>query len=290
MTPQLLGQIKKPTGIDISHLVIEDDLPVDNLQSAQQQRLFVEPLYSSKALPVPFLADANVGLFYELKEDPIVPDMLLSLGVQRAEDFAFKEARSYFVWEFGKLPELCIEIVSNKEGDEINLSRKSQRKGKTVSKKDRYDQIGIRHYIVFDPLKQIQADMNQAQVQIWSRSKDDEPLQLEHSLQEVGEFAWFPDLEIGLTLWRGNFEEEVTRVWLRWCDRDGTVIPTGAERANQAEFRAEMAEFQAENERSRAEDERSRAEDAELRANNAELAAQRLADRLRALGLNPDEL
>jgi hypothetical protein len=283
MTPQLLDDAATSTKLDISHLTIEDDLPVDNLQSAQQQRLFVEPLYSSQALPVPFLADANVGLFYEFKEDPIVPDMLLSLGVQRAEDFSFKEARSYFVWEFGKLPELCIEIVSNKEGDEINLSSKSRRKGKTVSKKDRYNQIGIRHYIVFDPLKQIQADMNQAQVQIWSRSKDDEPLQLEHSLQEVGEFVWFPDLEIGLTLWRGSFEEEVVRVWLRWCDRAGKVIPTGAERANQAEFRAEMAESLAENER-------SRAEDAELRANNAELAAQRLADRLRALGINPDEM
>jgi len=34
------------TEVDISHLVIEDDTPVDNFQSAKQQRLLVEPLYS----------------------------------------------------------------------------------------------------------------------------------------------------------------------------------------------------------------------------------------------------
>jgi len=121
--------------IDISHLVIEDDKPVDNLQSAQQQRFFVQALYDSDALPQPFLAEANVGLFYDLKEDPIVPDMLLSLGVQRAEDYSQKINRSYFVWEMGKLPEVAVEIVSNQEGDEVNLSRRSQRKGKSVKKK-----------------------------------------------------------------------------------------------------------------------------------------------------------
>ena len=38
------------TELDISHLVIEDDTPVDNFQSEEQQRLLVEPLYSAKAL------------------------------------------------------------------------------------------------------------------------------------------------------------------------------------------------------------------------------------------------
>jgi hypothetical protein len=49
------------TELDISHLIIEDDTPVDNFQSEVQQRLLVEPIYSSQALPLPFLAAANVG-------------------------------------------------------------------------------------------------------------------------------------------------------------------------------------------------------------------------------------
>ena len=112
--------------LDISHLMIEDDTPVDHFQSAQQQRLLLEPLYSSQAVPLPFIAEANVGLFYKLKGDPIAPDVFLSLNVQRAEDYAERRDRSYFVWEFGKVPEVCIEIVSNQEGNELNLSRKAQ--------------------------------------------------------------------------------------------------------------------------------------------------------------------
>lgn len=80
---QLLDTEDIVTELDTSHLVIEDDTPVDNFQSQEQQRLLVEPLYSSKILPSPFLAAANVGLFYKLKGDLIVPDVLLSLGVQR---------------------------------------------------------------------------------------------------------------------------------------------------------------------------------------------------------------
>lgn len=83
MTEQLLSDEEIVTELDISHLTIEDDAPLVNFQSEEQQRLLVEPLYSSKALTTPFLAAANVGLFYKLKGDPIVPDAMLSLGVQR---------------------------------------------------------------------------------------------------------------------------------------------------------------------------------------------------------------
>lgn len=174
MTPPLLNSEDQVTELDISHLVIEDDTPVDNFQSAQQQRLLVEPLYSSRALPMPFLADANVGLFYKLKGEPIVPDVLLSLGVQRPEDFSQRQNRSYLTWEFGKDPEVCIEIVSNAEGDELLLSHRSQQKGKTRAKKELYAQIGIPYYVVFDPLQQIQgkAEMNGARLRVWSISPD----------------------------------------------------------------------------------------------------------------------
>ena len=65
MTQQLLNDEEIVTELDISHLVIEDDTPVDNFQSEEQQRLLVEPLYSSKVLPTPFLAAANVGFILQ---------------------------------------------------------------------------------------------------------------------------------------------------------------------------------------------------------------------------------
>ncbi len=271
MSQLLTDQQQPTTSVDISHLVLEDDKPVDNFQSAQQQRFLVQTLYDSQALPVPFLAEANVGLFYQLKEDPIVPDVLLSLGVQRGDDYSQRENRSYFVWELGKLPELCIEIVSNQEGDEVNLSRKSKRKGKTFTKKDRYGEIGVRYYVVFDPLEQIQADIGYAKAKVWTYSPDSSGYSetLAQSINELGQYIWLDTIGVGLTLWRGEFEENITRVWLRWCDVDGNVILTGAERAKLSDRRADSAD---------------------RRADSAEAKAQRLADRLRELGLNPDDL
>lgn len=58
-------------------------------------------------------------------------------------------------------------------------------------------------------------------------------------------------------------------MWLRWCYQDGTVLATGDERAEQ--------------ERQRAEQEKQRAEQAEQRA-------QLLAERLRSMGIDPDNI
>lgn len=242
------------TELDISHLVTEDDTPVDNLQSEKQQRLLVEPLYSSWSPGVSFIAAANVGLFYALKQDPIVPDAMLSLGLEMPTDWSQKQNRSYFVWEFGKVPEVCIEIVSNREGDELTLSRKSQQKGKTMSKKELYARIGVLYYAVFDPLEQLQqlAEMNGALLQVWALR--------EGRYQALPSPVWLETIGLGLTLWAGVFEG-VSGQWLRWCNLDGQVIPTGAEDRDL--------------ERQRAETERQRAD--------------RLAEQLRSMGINPDQ-
>ncbi len=229
MNQQVLEEIVAP---DISHIVTENDTPVDNFQSAQQQRLLVEPVYSCGLLPSPFIADANVGLFYKLKGDPIVPDVFLSLGVQRPKDFSQKQNRSYFVWEFGKVPEVCIEIVSNQEGNELTLSKKAQQAGNKTCKKEIYAQIGVPYYVVFDPLQQIQSkdDMNGALLRVWSISPVGyAELTSPQGIVAVDQPVWLEGVGLGLTLWSGQFEEEVTRLWLRWCDRDGQIIPTGAE-------------------------------------------------------------
>jgi Putative restriction endonuclease len=234
---------ERVTELDISHIVIEDDTPVDNFQSAKQQRLLVEPLYASWSPGVPFIADANIGLFYGLKLDPIVPDAFLSLNVQMPSDWSQKQNRSYFVWEFGKVPEVCIEIVSNRKGNELD------------SKKADYARIGIAYYVVFDPLEQLQREdeLNGKVLQVWALTAG--------QYVELAEPFWLQTVNLGLTVWVGSFEEQDS-TWLRWCDREGQVIPTGAE--------AKEIERQ--------------------RADAAELKAQRLADRLRSMGINPDEI
>lgn len=212
-TPEEREQYGLPLPPDIDHLITEDDTPVDNLLSEKQQRLLVGCLYSSWSPGIPFFAAANVGLFYGLKLPAIVPDVMLSLGVEVAEDWSKKQNRSYFIWEFGKPPEVAIEIVSNPDGNE--LGRKFQT----------YARAAVAYYVVFDPLHKL-----------------GEPTLRLYQLQgnqyiDLSDY-WLDPVGLGLTLWQGQFEGK-TYEWLRWCDREGNLILTGDERAEQERQRAE---------------------------------------------------
>jgi len=66
----------------------------------------------------PYLVAANVGVFSQTRVPAIVPDLLLSLDVTVAQDWWSKAHRSYFIWEFGKPPDLVLEIVSTTAGRE----------------------------------------------------------------------------------------------------------------------------------------------------------------------------
>jgi hypothetical protein len=55
---------------------------------------------------------------------------------------------------------------------------------------------------------------------------------------EPSQLGYMPEVGLGLTLWHGTFEE-VEADWLRWTDRDGHLLPLGRDRAEQAERRAE---------------------------------------------------
>jgi Putative restriction endonuclease len=151
------------------------------------------------------------------------------LDVEVPQDFREKKNRTYLIWEFGKPSDVVVEIISNKEGNELG------------SKLRDYARIGVTYYIIFDPLNQL-----------------GEKVLRVHGLRE-GQYVeldepWLEQIGLGLTLWNGEFEG-ITGVWLRWCDRQGTVLLTGAERAKIAEAKAE-----------------------------------KFAERLRELGVNPDEL
>src|SRR5438105_1236254 len=52
---------------------------------------------------------------------------------------------------------------------------------------------------------------------------------------------WIEEVGLGLTQWPGRYLD-VDTTWLRWCDREGRVIPTGGELAAVAARRADTAE------------------------------------------------
>jgi len=100
---------------------------VDNFASEKQQRLLTGALYSALRGKT-FLAAANVGIYTAIGRPPIVPDVFLSLDVTVPEQWWEKQNRCYLLWQFDKPPDVVIEIVSNREGDELEgkLSRYEQ--------------------------------------------------------------------------------------------------------------------------------------------------------------------
>jgi len=259
--------------MDLSDIVTEDDTPVDNIFSEKQQRLLVEPLYTAWKPGRPFIASANVGVFDVTYDPPIVPDMFLSMDAVAPGDPWPKGNRCYFLEKYGKPPEVAIEIVSNKKGEEAG------------QKFWKYARIGVSYYVVFDPQKAVQPDTLRVYELYGSRR---------YVLRQNWQLA---DIGLGLTLWEGLFED-IDAEWLRWCDPEEQVIPVASETrhlAKQAEWRAEKERRRAEREHRQADLERQRAEQADQRAEKerrqAEQERQRadlLAARLRELGIDPD--
>ena len=89
---------------DVSHIITEDDEPVDNMFSEKQMRLLTEPLYTSWKPDRKFLAAANVGVFSSVHRPAIVPDMFLSMDVEPHENWWKKEHRSYFILGIWEVP------------------------------------------------------------------------------------------------------------------------------------------------------------------------------------------
>jgi Uma2 family endonuclease len=199
-----------PPKPNVEHIVIEDDTPVDSWFAEKEQRLLTEPLYSAwrgGKKRRRFIAMANVGLFFNPEEPPLVPDVMLSLDVAQPSDFSLKENNTYFVWVRGKVPDGVVEIVSDRRG------------GEATRKMQKYCTWGIPYYVIFDPRNVLRRGILRAFVRNGLQYQPCDP-------------AWFDGLGLGLTFWTGTYEGMHT-TWLRWCDDMGRVIATGAERANQ---------------------------------------------------------
>lgn len=200
---------------NIDDLVIRDGKPVESVFVEKQQRLLTEPLYSSWTGPgegISFKALSNVGLFYKVGNPPLVRDVMLTLDVPANVDLSQKENRSYFTWVIGKVPDVVIEIVSDRRGGEASHKMRD------------YARIGIPYYVVFDPEEHLTGGVLTV-------------FELRGRNYVSIDPAWMPEAKLGLALWEGAYEGQQGR-WLRWCDQQGQVIATSNERAEQAERQA----------------------------------------------------
>ncbi|MHB2020304.1 MAG: Uma2 family endonuclease [Candidatus Xenobia bacterium] len=208
-----IEQVPDMPEIAYDHLITEDGAPVESVFQDKQMRMLVDILYASWHPGRPFVAFADVGLFGSNHEAAIVPDVMASLDVQLPEGGPLdKENRSYYVWRFGKAPDVVIEIVSGTQGGE-------------EEKMTRYGALGVSYVVIYDP----EGCLSNRPLRCWE-------LHGRHYVDFVP--SWLPDFGLGGTVWTGEFEG-MHAVWLRWTDRDGNLLPTPVEALQAEQQRAD---------------------------------------------------
>ncbi len=261
MSPETMPQPSAcfdPETVDYDSIITQDDAPMDSVYCEIQQRLLSEALLSSWAGPGdgrPFVAMSNVGLFCHPKTPAIVPDMMLSVDVSLPADVRPKRNQSYFIWNYGKPPDVVIEVISFTDGDE---------KG---GKMTRYARCGVLYYAIWDR----DLILQDVPLELYVLKGDAYERTLDTSIPLVG---------LKLAAWRGTYQDNFN-LWLRWCDHDGVLIPTGAESARREKARADEA---TEKLRIAGEGEAKAKDDAAKH----EARAQRLLAQLQRAGLEPE--
>ena len=209
-------------------------------------------------------------LWYPILGDPktcMAPDALVAFGRPKGHRGSYKQ------WlEGGIAPQAVFEVLSP-----------GNRPGEMAGKRDFYERFGVQEYVIYDP--------DAGTLEVWVRDGD--------QLVEVADpFGWVsPRLDVRLEL--DGVDLILTGPDGRPFQSYGDLFEDRQRADAQAEqerlraelewLRAEQERLRAEQERLRAEQERLRAEQADARAEQADARAERLAERLRSLGIDPEQ-
>ena len=189
---------------------------------------------------------SDLNLYYDVNHSRWYkrPDWFLAVNVPRLYEQR-ELRRSYVTWQEGKPPYVVVEFLSPgteaedlgrfyDEASKVPTSEflapiptvtgesEQETKEKPPNKIEVYEEyLRVPHYIVYSRYTQ-----RLRYFKLDGGKYREQTLNLENPL------IWLTDLEIGLDIWQGEFEE-VTSAWLRWCDRNGNWLLTDTEQAQQ---------------------------------------------------------
>jgi Uma2 family endonuclease len=248
---QFDSKLRLPTALELPD---SDETPVDNELQDTVPGLLKDTLRLIWQNRNDWFFGVDMGIYADTEQPyrAIVPDGFLSIGVPRFKpQYGDRGRPSYVLWEEeGKVPMLVLEVVSETY------------RGEYSEKLKEYQDLEVLYYAVYNP----------------DRLKKDHELLEVYCLVEgqyvlmSGEPFWMPEIGLGIGRALGN-NLDWRREWLYWFSEDGTCYPVPEEFQR---YRADLAEVEVEQER-------------EARV-QAEQRAALLAERLRALGLDPDNL
>ncbi|CAD5964379.1 hypothetical protein PCC7805_03403 [Planktothrix agardhii] len=238
-----------PTMYDLKSEDPEEPGLPDEFHDLQPELLritFRPPSYSPDSV---FVA-SDLNLYYDPRHFNWYkrPDWFAVIGVSRL--YEQRDLRlSYVTWQEGVNPFVIVELLS--PGTEAeDLGQTLREINQPPTKWEVYEQVlRIPYYVVFSRYT------NQLRVFQNSASRY-------HELTVSDSRIWMPELELGLGLWQGCYQE-IAGCWLRWYDQNQNWIPTPTEQIEQERLRTEQERLRAEQERLRTEQERQKVEQLE---------------------------
>jgi Uma2 family endonuclease len=294
----------------VPSLPTQDELPSDDgvPMETERHKTQMDFLLNSLRPWVDERADGylngNMFIYFSAKQlrqqDFRGPDFFVVLGVPKGE------RKSWVVWEEGKGPDVVIEL----------LSEATAKADKGEKKLIYQNQLRVAEYFWFDPFHP----------EDWAGFELVNGVY--QSLIPDNQGGFF-SRQLGLTLvqWQGEYNG-IDTIWLRWANSNGELLLTAeesamqlAQQAQRQATKAEQRAIEAEQQASEAEQQATKAEQraieaeqqateaeqqaskakqqvtkakqqakhSEQRATEAEQRAQRLAEKLRALGIDPTE-
>jgi Uma2 family endonuclease len=190
------------------------------------------------------------------------PDFFAVLGVPK------NERKSWVVWEEGKAPDVVIEL----------LSESTIKEDKTEKKQIYQDRLRVPEYFWYDPFD----------------SKDLAGFALKNGIYEAialddRERLISHQLDLALVRWQGLYKG-VEAVWLRWETPEGVLLLTPQELADRAQQKAQQAQQEAQQAQHEAQQAQQEAQQAQHEAQQAQQKADRLAAKLREMGIDPEKI
>ncbi|MEL6350268.1 MAG: Uma2 family endonuclease [Cyanobacteria bacterium J06627_28] len=239
------------------------------------------------------------------------PDWFLAVDVPRIYDESQQPRSSYVVWQEQQAPAVIVEFLSlnterqdlgrfygeaDKIVDEKMLKNNPASVPKLLTEEERankqtppdkftvYEQyLKVPHYIVYSRYTKRLRYFRHNGLRY-----EEQPVQNDQTPA-----IWLSDLKIGLGLWDDYFEE-LPGPWLRWCDISGNWLLTDTEKAREEEQAAQQAVRQAQLEARQAQLEAQQAQveaqQAQVEAQQAQAEKDKLAQKLKELGIDPNDL
>jgi Uma2 family endonuclease len=277
-----------------------DETPVDNQLQNDIPNLLLSILASMWADRDDWYFGVDMAVYYNPDEPAIVPDGFLAIGV--SHDTGERGRLSYVLWEEQNImPMLSLEVISESYGSEYE------------TKFADYEALGILYYAIYNPFSGRRGRFkNRQRLEVYRLIAGKYEL-----LPSENNRVWLPEIGLAIGYEQGS-HLAWCREWLYWYDQSGDRYLTdredsltakaianrerliaGQERIakQEAEAIANQERLIANRERLIASQERIAKQEAVAIATQERIAkelseqkAQRFAEKLKALGIDPDEV